>query len=322
MQTKSLSERPLFLLTLANEQAWSFTADALLRGWLERFGQMMKLRRARADNSWTAQFLALPEFASFRSDAFTKTSMIEQDLRQGLRIGQEENVSWTHSAPEGDPRQAAVTIMRSSANGDVIFHLSPMYGNGIGIQHMWHCLVPVYCRAELSGGLALHGGLVIINGEGFLILGASGSGKSTCISMIRPPWRALCDDEVLVVKAASGKYVAHPFPTWSALQGSTTPRSWNVQEYVSLKALFFVEKGAKTELRPVGSGKTAALLSALSEQLWSRTEDQVSAREMRCRRERTFRNSCAIARSLPGYMLRFSKNRPPWTEVAEWSGNS
>ena len=42
--------------------------------------------------------------------------------------------------------------------------------------------------------------------------GCSGSGGN---NDSWPPWRSLCDDATLVVRDASGRYWAHPWPTWS-----------------------------------------------------------------------------------------------------------
>ena len=76
---------------------------------------------------------------------------------------------------------------------------------------IWYGFLPLLLRRKL---LVLHGSLLALDGRGVLLCGSSGSGKSTCARRIPPPWRALCDDAVLISNVG-GAYFAQPLPTWS-----------------------------------------------------------------------------------------------------------
>jgi SynChlorMet cassette protein ScmC len=79
------------------------------------------------------------------------------------------------------------------------------------------CIIldPIFMQVIDTGALPLHAGLVEREGRGALLAGPSGIGKSTCCAKIPAPWNAHSDDETIVLRDSIGRFVAHPFPTWS-----------------------------------------------------------------------------------------------------------
>ena len=78
----------------------------------------------------------------------------------------------------------------------------------------------VHWESLYRGGLPFHATLLEYQGQGIILAAPGGTGKSTCSRRVPPPWRACCDDEVLVVKSPDGRYLAHPFPTWTITSGN------------------------------------------------------------------------------------------------------
>jgi hypothetical protein len=97
--------------------------------------------------------------------------------------------------------------------------------------------IPTYFSL-MRGGVVMHAALVTFDGQGYLLAGKSGAGKSTAASRVPPPWEALCDEMVLAVPDPAGDWWAHPWPTWSkiALGGEG---SWPVERAVPLGAMAF-----------------------------------------------------------------------------------
>lgn len=76
-------------------------------------------------------------------------------------------------------------------------------------------LNPIFRQIIDYGGTCYHGGLIEYQGQGILLSGPSGTGKSTCCRRIPSPWQALSDDECLI-SWHDQHYQVQPLPTWSA----------------------------------------------------------------------------------------------------------
>ncbi len=71
--------------------------------------------------------------------------------------------------------------------------------------------------AVRSDSIFLIHGALLVNGEaGYVLTGPCGVGKSTAAARVPPPWRAVADDMVAVMRTPAG-YVVYPLPTWSQL---------------------------------------------------------------------------------------------------------
>ncbi len=98
--------------------------------------------------------------------------------------------------------------------------------------------------ALLRGNAFLvHGVLAERRGEGILISGPSGIGKSTTAARLNSDFTVLCDDCMLLFRCGDGRWIASPVPTWSRwiLGKPAFPVDSNKQ--IELKAFYLLERG-------------------------------------------------------------------------------
>jgi SynChlorMet cassette protein ScmC len=167
------------------------------------------------------------------------------------------------------------------------------------------------------GGLPLHAALVERNGMGILLAGHGGAGKSTCCQRLPSSWHALCDDETLVVINEEKQYFAHPFPTWSDYLWKRSERTWNVQKYVPLSAIFLLEQSETDEAIRIGQGQGATFINTLATDVCRRNWRNLDRKEERAQRKQLFQNACELARAVPAFKLRFSLNGRFWEKIEE-----
>jgi SynChlorMet cassette protein ScmC len=183
------------------------------------------------------------------------------------------------------------------------------------ILSMRMSLQPIYQRAQDSGGLPLHAGLVARDGRGIVLAAQRNTGKSTCCRRILSPWHALGDEEALIVNDNQKRYLAHPFPTWSDYLEKRSKRTWNVQQGVPLVAIFFLEQARTDEVVPVGQGEAAVLLYQSATQVCYRNWVKLNGSEIRPLRRKLFENACELARTIPSFKLRVSLKGRFWEEM-------
>ncbi len=168
---------------------------------------------------------------------------------------------------------------------------------------------------QASGGLLLHGALAEWNGAGVIFTGPGGGGKSTASKRLPSDWNSLSDDNTLVVRDASGKYWAHPWPTWSQFRNGGSGGTWNVEQAVPLAGIFYLHKSEVEKVSPIGTGQATALLiesnGQASRAMPHSTEDEMAAHRSQC-----FDSTCSLAASVPVYKLELSLTGPFW-EVLE-----
>ena len=129
------------------------------------------------------------------------------------------------------------------------------------IQLMY--LSMVICRdAQFRGGVLLHGALAGWNGNGVILAGPGGIGKTTASKRLPHHWQSFCDDMTLVVCDNKGVYRAHPWPTWSTFMFDGPGGTWNVQHAVPLKGIFFLEQAHEDRFKPLGIAQSICLLNA------------------------------------------------------------
>ena len=90
----------------------------------------------------------------------------------------------------------------------------------------------------------VHGILAEYNGNGIIISGPSGVGKSTAARRLPPPWRVASDDCLLVTRTPDG-FFAQPVPTWSIyFAKSAPPRIYDSKEILPLRGVYLLDRGA------------------------------------------------------------------------------
>ncbi len=207
-------------------------------------------------------------------------------------------------------------IWRNKQSTSAICELKPFKNYNLEIIKIWHALHPIYLHAQNSGGLPLHAGLAVKGGKGILFAAPGNTGKSTCCRRIPAPWKALCDDEVLIVRDKHKKYSIHPFPTWSDhLMRKAYHKSWETEKSVALAAIFFLGQAKEDQVSPIGQGQASILINNAAIQICRRDWRGLSPEEERKRKSQIFKNACAMAKIIPCYILRVSLTGKFWREI-------
>ena len=179
----------------------------------------------------------------------------------------------------------------------------------------------MYCQREfLKGGLPFHAGLVELDGLGVLLAASGDKGKSTCCRRLPDYWKPLCDDEALVVLDKQKKYRVHPFPTWSDYLWNRSKKTWKVQYSVPLSGVFFLEQSEADEVVPVGEGQATVLLSESAMQICQKFWKSLDREDQRLFRKELFNNACEMAKQIPAYLLRVSRNGRFWEKIEQVLG--
>lgn len=172
-------------------------------------------------------------------------------------------------------------------------------------------------EVELGGGLLLHGALVERDGQGVILAGPSGVGKTTISRRLPPPWRSLCDDTTLLIRDDQGVYWAHPWPTWSNFMFGGQGGSWDVHHAVRLAGIFFLNQATEDLASQVGPAEATCLLNEVAEQVSRLMLHTMSPDEVRAHRLRRFETICSTAKQAPVFRLRMSPAGTFWCEIEE-----
>ncbi len=179
----------------------------------------------------------------------------------------------------------------------------------------WDSFLFVHRQNLWSGGLSFHAAMAEYQGKGVILAGASGMGKSTCYRRFSPPWRARCDDQVLVALAPSGQYLAHPFPTWSHYFWKQRTHTWEVQESSPLAGIFFLEQFPTDECFPLSFAESVVAATGSAQQVLLRYLIRCSPEEARSLRTAMFENACELLKKVPAFRLRVSLTGGFWEQI-------
>jgi len=199
---------------------------------------------------------------------------------------------------------------------DVICELGEARGRGLDALRMHISLYPIYEQAMAFGGLPLHAGLAERKGEGILVTGSSGTGKTTCCRRMPHPWQAVCDDEVFVLPGRGG-YGAHPFPTWSEYVWNRSKKVWDVQRQIPISAIFVLRQSKVDALYPLEKEKAVAFINALAAQICRNMWRGLDPSGETAMKKRLFENTCRLAGAVPTFTLHVSRTGRFWKKIEE-----
>ena len=280
-------------------------------------GTCWQIRPAAAMEDRLRRFASIMGLASTNGGRFDRTVSLHPaaDARRGHGPG-----AWNLPDREGgiwDLRRLPGAIIRSGLMGHEIICLLPMADDEtMEVEWMRHLLLPLYLDILDHGGLPVHAALVERDGRGILLAGRSGIGKSTCCRRLPLTWRGLADDLALVIRDSSGRYRAHPLPTWSAVR-SGFEGTWNVSRSVPLEAVFFLDQSGSDEVVPVGRGAAAVGCSqSANEVLRSVGPFRLDGRQLNVG-SRVFENAADLFLTLPAFQLRVSLTGRFWEKIDE-----
>jgi SynChlorMet cassette protein ScmC len=290
-----------YCIRLANGQGWQVTATEEVSSWLVKLGHIMELKEYNSDGYPRLVFVHKEKTAERNREPFRHLHPI---LKNGL-------------PPNGWKSQDFVwlQIWTHPEIPDVICEVKEQEGNEEEVLAMRMALQPIYQRNQESGGLPFHAALVEWNGSGILLAASGSTGKSTCCRRLRGPWRAWCDDEALVVRDNRKGYLVHPFPTWSDYFSNRSKLTWNVQRYLPLSAILFLEQAESDQVIPIGQGQAAALVYASTTQVCARNWMTLSREQLTTARKSVFESACDLAKEIPAYKLEVSLEGNFWEEM-------
>ena len=168
----------------------------------------------------------------------------------------------------------------------------------------------VACDIIRKGGALIHGGLCSLHGNGAIMAGHGGIGKSTSSKRLPSPWISYCDDSTLVIPEYTGVFTAHPWPTWSKFYWGGPGGSWPVEEKLPLKAIFFLGQSEEDQLIPVNKAGAKSMLLDTIEHV-TRTGNWQGEERNSFILQR-LKSSDAIASIIPAYRLKISLNGSFW----------
>ncbi len=200
------------------------------------------------------------------------------------------------------------------AEGPVKCFLPPIEDQELEVIQMMQLSQLIAYLTWDHGGVLLHSALAERLGQGVLMAGRSMVGKSTTSGRLIPPWRALCDDNALAIRDSKGRYVAHPWPTWSRFLWGGTGGSWEVERAVHLRGVFILEQG-QDMAETLGKGAAACLLSECANQVAVQTRVLLTPKEARRSNLLMFGNICELVNKVPVFTLHQSLTGRFWEEM-------
>jgi len=232
-------------------------------------------------------------------------------------------------SPHGNPCRLLVQVdahtsvadcyvpLASENDGVVVCILSPNDHWGGPYVNLVRLSLVFAREAQARGGFLIHGALAERDGIGVILVAPGGTGKTTASNRLPAPWRSLCDDTTLVVRDPQGNYWAHPWPTWSRFQDGGPGGTWDVQNAVPFKGIFFLAQAVEDRLERVGPGQAVSLLGEFVEQVSTFMAPGLGREELRALHLERFNNLCALARVVPAHMLHISLVGAFWQEIEQ-----
>lgn len=290
-------------LTFADGVQWQIIVDNDLQEWFSKVEPILKLDRLKKSplNLRKIYIQRMEDDRSESEDDPATNSLLIKGTGWSLGID-----NWNSIISSIEPY-----------NGD--YYISVKYSNEeCEYYTIWYSLFPFYFNALLNGGLAFHAGLISRNGNGFLLGGTGGAGKSTACNRLPPGWQSHSDDETLIVLNENKEYHSHPFPTWSDFTiKKQTDKSWDVQYSVPLKAVFFLEQSSIVKATPVKKMEAAYLIMKSSSEVYFKYIDRMDRKDAIDLRGRMFANACRLSNQVPAYRLQMTLDGNYWEEIEQ-----
>jgi SynChlorMet cassette protein ScmC len=283
---------------MANGQSWALVASLEAKPWLEKLASIMKLKRGESVYKNKLIFVrSYPRSLASISDVLENEITSDNGWKRDF-IG-------------------SLSIFSRAGDADLICDLGDEGDENLEYNKMWQALYPIYLHAVASGGLPLHAALVEREGKSYAIAAPGGIGKSTCSRRIPPPWRALCDDEVLIVRDPAGAYQAHPLPTWKEYIYYHSNRTWDVQYHRPLNGIFFLVQSDADGVEPIGGGKATTFIYRSASQVFYKSWLTMNPDNRPAIRVQTFENARRMAKTIPSFLLKASLTGSFWEKIDE-----
>ncbi len=216
--------------------------------------------------------------------------------------------------------------LRAWQNGsrDIFFEFSFPYGRATGdpasmIGYLSMTLGATFLILAERVTL-LHGALVQKEGLASVLIGTSGRGKTTAARRIGPPWRAVSDDMIAVVRGSDGTYRAHGLPTWSAWLEPNEDRALgryvDINEGYPLRTVYLIEQSADDAVLPVSLSEGVDGIVTSSGEIYSRFWHSFSFEEKLRHKRQLLLNAKDILLNVDHATLQISKEGEFWHLMA------
>jgi SynChlorMet cassette protein ScmC len=198
---------------------------------------------------------------------------------------------------------------------EITCHLGPVSTPEKMVLQLTRISQIVASASEKYGGLLVHGALAEWNNIGVILAGPGGVGKTTASKRLPLPWRSLCDDVTLIVKAQDGTYWAHPWPTWSQYRQGDLNGSWDVQSAVKIGLICMLSRNIKDRVFQLPIRQAISELVDVSGQtffIMANGMDKDAIRRLNLVR---FYNAVAISQKIPVCRLDIGLKGNFWDEI-------
>jgi SynChlorMet cassette protein ScmC len=280
-----------FRLQLEDGNRWWITGLPPASQWVERLAPIMQLHPDKADGANIIAFL------EGKTPPERLTQLVAPDS------------GWLTL------KKSYLNLWYRLDSPDLLVEFNPPLSEYLGYVSFWDALLFVHRQSLRRGGLPFHAVLAEYQGKGAILAGASGMGKSTCYRRLSPPWRARCDDQVLVALAPNGRYLAHPFPTWSHYFWQQREHTWKVQDSSPLAGIFFLEQSSSDECLPLSFSEAVVAATGSAQQVLTRFLIRCGPEEARSIRTAMFENACELLKKVPAFRLRVSLTGRFWEKI-------
>lgn len=171
--------------------------------------------------------------------------------------------------------------------------------------------------ARGKDGLYIHGALAEKDGQGVIMAGTWGAGKSTASNRLPSTWHSLCDDKILVVRDSRGEYFAHPWPTWSRFLPGGQGGTWDSKKAVPLKGIFFIAQRPEDRVEPMSFREGAYALIESSRQALRPMIRELGKEERKILCTQIFESAYALSMKVPCNVLHLTLHGEFWKEMEE-----
>jgi len=189
-------------------------------------------------------------------------------------------------------------------------------GQGGDFSHFTNISAAITADAHEAGAILVHAALAERTGRGIILAAPGGTGKSTASRRLPSSWNSLCDDTTFLARDNTGKWFAHPWPTWSTFLDGGTGGRWDPSVSVPLEAVFFLVRSETESVETLGRNDGLIRLLKSSSQVSSLATTMVSDVEQKRQiNTRWFENLADVAAKVPMYRLCLSLDGEFWKNL-------
>ncbi len=289
-------DNPAYGFQLADGSRWELRGDAPVARWLAELYRILACKPLEGKATHVIHFHGVGELSGF----FNETPRFSNSSAKGWESFKNGTIHriWRHP----DIPEIHVTLHEAFLDHKEIRYIN-----------MWSALREIHRYALSRGGTPIHAALGALHGKGFLIAAEGGVGKSTCHGRLRDPWEKLCDDQALILPEKGGKFMVHPLPTWSDHLWRKSRRQWNVERFVPLRAVFFLEQAQTDEAVPLKDPAEAVIKTfKAAKEVWEPAWSKLAGEEKAAQASRLFDNVSRLVRTVQAYRLRATLEGKFW----------